>query len=86
MSTDTSAMRTIHPDALHRWVNDVFLAASSSATEARLTADHLVLSNLSGHDSHGVGMVPRYVKAIAAGELQMQRIIAQWMSASPPPQ
>jgi len=73
MSTDTSAMRTIHPDALHRWVNDVFLAAGSSATEARLTADHLVLSNLSGHDSHGVGMVPRYVKAIAAGELVLNQ-------------
>ncbi|MBP6530515.1 MAG: malate/lactate/ureidoglycolate dehydrogenase [Burkholderiales bacterium] len=61
--------KTIHPDTLHRWVADLFLAAGSSANEAKLTADHLVLSNLSGHDSHGVGMVPRYVKSIAAGEL-----------------
>ena len=61
--------RTIHPDTLHRWVADLFLAAGSSATEAKLTADHLVLANLSGHDSHGVGMVARYVKAITAGEL-----------------
>ncbi|MBL8309858.1 MAG: malate/lactate/ureidoglycolate dehydrogenase [Burkholderiales bacterium] len=64
-------MRTIHPDTLHRWVMDLFAAAGSSPNEARLTADHLVLSNLSGHDSHGVGMVPRYVKAIAAGELTL---------------
>ncbi len=61
--------RTIHPDTLHRWVADLFLAAGSSHQEAKLTADHLVLSNLSGHDSHGVGMVPRYVRSISAGEL-----------------
>ncbi len=67
--------RTIHPDVLHRWVADLFLAAGSNATEAKLTADHLVLSNLSGHDSHGVGMVPRYVKAIPAGELVLNRTV-----------
>ena len=65
--------RTIHPDVLHRWVADIFLASGSSKNEAKLTADHLVLSNLSGHDSHGVGMVPRYVKAIAAGELVLNQ-------------
>ena len=65
--------RTIHPDVLHRWVADLFLASGSSEDEAKLTADHLVLSNLSGHDSHGVGMVPRYVKAIAAGELVLNQ-------------
>lgn len=68
-------MRTIHPDTLHRWVTDLFSAAGSSAEEARLTADHLVLSNLSGHDSHGVGMVPRYVKSIAAGELTLNTAV-----------
>ncbi len=65
--------RTIHPDVLHRWVAALFLAAGSSEAEAKLTADHLVLANLSGHDSHGVGMVPRYVKAIAAGELVLNQ-------------
>ncbi len=39
-------------------------AAGSSANEAATVADNLVLANLSGHDSHGVGMVPRYVDAI----------------------
>ena len=32
-------------------------------------AANLVLANLSGHDSHGVGMLPRYVDAIAEGGL-----------------
>ena len=30
--------------------------------EARLVADHLVLANLFGHDSHGVGMIPHYIQ------------------------
>jgi len=33
-------------------------------------ADNLVLANLSGHDSHGVGMVPRYVDAVLEGALR----------------
>ena len=49
--------------ALQRWVDELWLAAGCSADEARLTADHLVGANLAGHDSHGVGMVPRYVTA-----------------------
>ncbi|MBC7708967.1 MAG: malate/lactate/ureidoglycolate dehydrogenase [Rhizobacter sp.] len=67
--------RTIHPELLHRWVADIFLSSGSSETEAKLTADHLVLSNLSGHDSHGVGMVPRYVKALGSGELVLNQKI-----------
>jgi hydroxycarboxylate dehydrogenase B len=67
--------RTIHPDALHRWVADLFIAAGSSTHEAKLTADHLVLANLSGHDSHGVGMVPRYVKALLVDELRLNQTV-----------
>jgi hydroxycarboxylate dehydrogenase B len=67
--------RTIHPSALHHWVSALFSAAGSSALEAKIIADHLVLSNLSGHDSHGVGMVPRYVKAIMADELLLNQTV-----------
>jgi len=58
---------------LHRWVADIFLAAGSDAREAKLTADHLVAANLAGHDSHGVGMVPRYVSSWLADELQLNQ-------------
>src|SRR5688500_2621088 len=44
-------------------------AAGSTPKEARLVADNLVLANLSGHDSHGVGMIPRYVDAVLEGGL-----------------
>jgi len=61
--------------ALHRWVEELWGAAGSNEQEARLTADHLVGANLAGHDSHGVGMIPRYVKAVLAGELQLNRSV-----------
>ena len=65
----------IAPDRLHRWVVDLFTAAGSSATEAGQAADHLVGANLSGHDSHGVGMIPKYVTAIQSGNLVLNRTI-----------
>jgi len=47
----------------------IFAAGGSSAEEARIVADHLVEANLRGHDSHGVGMIPRYVGNLRAGTL-----------------
>ena len=32
-----------------------------------VVADHLVQANLAGHDSHGVGMMPSYVRHLKAG-------------------
>ena len=61
--------------ALHRWVVDLFRAAGSSEREATLTADHLVGANLAGHDSHGVGMAPRYVDSLLNNELQLNQTI-----------
>ncbi|RYY69301.1 MAG: malate/lactate/ureidoglycolate dehydrogenase, partial [Comamonadaceae bacterium] len=49
---------------LRQTVADVIAAAGSERIEAQTVADNLVLANLSGHDSHGVGMVPRYVDAV----------------------
>lgn len=37
--------------------------------EADIVADHLVKANLSGHDSHGIGMLPMYGKQIQGGSL-----------------
>lgn len=45
----------------------IFAAGGSAAEEARIVADHLVEANLRGHDSHGVGMIPRYVANLNAG-------------------
>jgi uncharacterized oxidoreductase len=42
-------------------------AGGSSAQEADLVAEHLVRANLMGHDSHGVGMIPTYIRHLKAG-------------------
>lgn len=47
----------------------ILAAAGSSAEEADKVAANLVMANLSGHDSHGVGMLPRYVDAVLEGGL-----------------
>jgi uncharacterized oxidoreductase len=62
---------TINPARLHAFVCALWEQAGSEAAEARLVADHLVLANLSGHDSHGVGMIPRYLRSLRDGELKL---------------
>jgi uncharacterized oxidoreductase len=69
---DTSGNR-IDADELHAFVRAVWEHAGSSEHEARLVADHLVLANLSGHDSHGVGMIPRYVRSLKDGALRLNQ-------------
>ena len=58
---------------LHTFVVRLWRCAGSEETEARLIADHLVSANLAGHDSHGVGMIPTYIRSIAGGHLQINR-------------
>jgi uncharacterized oxidoreductase len=44
---------------------EVLVAAGAADADARVVSDHLVDANLTGHDSHGIGMLPQYVRAIA---------------------
>src|SRR5258707_875887 len=57
----------IKPDRLHAFAVAICRADGSSDEEARLVADHLVLANLFGHDSQGVGMIPHYIQNTASG-------------------
>jgi hydroxycarboxylate dehydrogenase B len=61
--------RIIHANELTALVTSILEASGSTATEAIIVAENLVLANLSGHDSHGIGMVPRYVDAVREGGL-----------------
>jgi uncharacterized oxidoreductase len=54
-------------DQLRTLTSAILQAGGSASSEADLVADHLVLANLAGHDSHGVGMVPSYVRHLKAG-------------------
>ena len=66
--TDTFVFRA---EKLVAAVRAVVAAAGSSAEEAQQVAANLVEANLRGHDSHGVGMVPRYVDAVLEGGLAL---------------
>jgi len=62
--------RVIAAPVLRGQVAAIIAASGSSSEEAAQVADNLVLANLSGHDSHGVGMAPRYVDAVLEGGLR----------------
>ncbi len=54
----------IQANPLTQLVTAIFMQSGSEKDEAELVASSLVKSNLMGHDSHGVGLVPTYVKHI----------------------
>ena len=62
--------KTIPAQVLRTQCASILVAAGSSAEEAEKVAANLVMANLSGHDSHGVGMLPRYVDAVLEGGLK----------------
>ena len=55
------------PQHLTTITKDVFIAAGVEPEEATIVAEHLVQSNLAGHDSHGVLRIPEYVEWMEAG-------------------
>jgi hydroxycarboxylate dehydrogenase B len=58
------------PDDLTRLTTDVFSAAGWPREDAAEVARHFTLANLSGHDSHGIGMLPLYMRSFADGWLK----------------
>jgi hydroxycarboxylate dehydrogenase B len=61
----------IAPDRLRTFARALVAAAGSDAAEAACVADNLVEANLTGHDSHGVGMLPIYLDAVKRGKLAL---------------
>jgi uncharacterized oxidoreductase len=47
-------------------VAEILRCGGSEKAEAELVGKHLVDANLAGHDSHGVGMIPKYVEDLQA--------------------
>ena len=65
--------RVFHAAPLARAIEAIVAAGGSEAREAKLVAENLVTANLTGHDSHGIGMIPRYVESLQEGGLQTNR-------------
>lgn len=66
MKTPTNVF-LLQPDDLASWAARVFVAAGCSEHEAQAITRSLVQSNLYGHDSHGIGLVPMYLESLRAG-------------------
>ncbi|MBW8906815.1 MAG: malate/lactate/ureidoglycolate dehydrogenase [Betaproteobacteria bacterium] len=63
-------METLYKvEPLTRAIEAIVAAGGSHEREARLVAENLVTANLLGHDSHGIGMIPRYIDAVLEGGL-----------------
>ena len=58
---------------LTRFVEALIASGGSSAEEAAIVADHLVAANLFGHDSHGVGVLTKYVEDLGRRNLLPNR-------------
>ena len=58
---------------LEKIIETVVAAGGSDAREAKIVAENLVTANLTGHDSHGVGMIPRYIESLLEGGLKVNQ-------------
>jgi len=63
-------MLNIKEEDMRKVVTEILKKVGCDEKEAGLVAENLVMSNLCGHDSHGVGMVPAYVQNIGRGLLK----------------
>lgn len=63
-------MPTIDATTLTEYVTRIFLGAGAPEKEAHQVAEHLVGSNLRGHDSHGVIRTLGYVNSVKNGLLK----------------
>ena len=68
-------MPRIAASALQDFVGDIFTAAGCSAEEGARVGKYLVRANLTGHDSHGVARVQRYVHWKKAGVVVADRTV-----------
>ena len=64
-------MHLIAAEPLRAAMRTLVKGCGSGDAEAAAVADNLVDANLAGHDSHGIGMLPRYVGAVREGGLKV---------------
>uniref|UniRef100_A0A7C5XJ56 Ldh family oxidoreductase n=1 Tax=Ignisphaera aggregans TaxID=334771 RepID=A0A7C5XJ56_9CREN len=57
----------VFADELHRFTSECFVRYSVPKEDADIIADHLVLANLRGVDSHGIIRIPVYIEGIKKG-------------------
>ncbi|MDB5590015.1 malate/lactate/ureidoglycolate dehydrogenase [Enterovirga sp.] len=76
MAASATGLVRVEAGRLQSFVAATFAAAGCSAEEAEAVAAGLVDANMTGHDSHGVVRVPRYVDWMRSGDLEPGQTIA----------
>ena len=76
-----SLNHTIALPALQSAIRQVVAGFGSSPEEIAAVADNLIEANLTGHDSHGIGMLPRYAAAYLEGGLKPNTHVKTLMDA-----
>ena len=66
-------MKTLKKEVLSKCIEAIVAAGGSEPREAKIVAENLVTANLTGHDSHGVGMIPRYIESLLEGGLKVNQ-------------
>ena len=64
---------TVPVGTLQDFITQIFVRAGCAADEAERTTRHLLSANLTGHDSHGIIRVPRYIQL--RGQIYFQQTI-----------
>ena len=59
-----AATHHFNAESLKAAIEEVVKGFGSEATEVELVTDNLIEANLTGHDSHGIGMLPRYALSL----------------------
>eukprot|EP00943_MAST-04B_sp_MAST-4B-sp1_P002008 g2008.t1 len=70
-ASSSASAKLMKPEVLKKVCEDILIQSGSSAKEASIVASNLVESNLKGHDSHGVGYLPRYIRAAMDKEINI---------------
>jgi len=65
-----SPTHSIPVPRLRAAVSELVRGFGSDAREVDIVTDNLLQANLTGHDSHGIGMLPRYANAYLEGGLR----------------
>ena len=69
------AERFIKKETLVEFGAQIFITAGVGEEEARRVSENLVEANLYGHDSHGIGLVPKYIEDLKGKQLFPDRKI-----------
>ena len=68
-------MKYFNHRKLIEFISEIFFQAGSNKEESHSIADHLVDSNLVGHDSHGVIRVSKYIQWLNNGNIELNQSI-----------